>query len=92
MAVYRYRCPACGPFDAAWPIGNAPAGQACPACGDQARRVFTPPLVTRTPAALARALSAQEASAREPRIVRGVPPARRAPAAPDPRQARLPRP
>ncbi|GGK61925.1 FmdB family zinc ribbon protein [Streptomyces flaveus] len=93
MATYQYRCPGCGTFDVIRPIGRALPQEPCDACGDQARRVFTAPMLTRTPAPLSRALHAQEASAHEPRVVGEVPPARRSPAAPaDPRHALLPKP
>ena len=93
MATYRYRCTECGPFDVARPIGEALPEEPCVECGDRARRVFTPPLLLRTPVALAHALQAQEASAHEPRVVSQVPAARRRPAPPaDPRRAGLPRP
>jgi putative FmdB family regulatory protein len=93
MATYRYRCDACGPFDLVRPIGRALAEEPCAACGGPSRRVFTPPMLSLTPAGLARALGTQEASAHEPRVVGEVPPARRAPAAPaDPRHAFLPKP
>jgi putative FmdB family regulatory protein len=93
MATYQYRCAGCGTFDVIRPIGQALTEERCEACGDQARRVFTAPMLTRTPAPLARALRAQEAGAHEPRVVSKVPPARRRPAPPaDPRHAQLPRP
>ncbi|MFC6881001.1 MULTISPECIES: FmdB family zinc ribbon protein [Actinomadura] len=93
VVVYEYRCPECGPFGVARPMGEAGGTERCPACAGAARRVFTAPGVRRTPGALGRALAAQEASAHEPRVVNAVPPARRRPGpAPDPRRARLPRP
>ncbi|MGP4043087.1 zinc ribbon domain-containing protein [Streptomyces sp. 2A115] len=93
MATYQYRCAGCGPFDVIRPIGRALPEEPCETCGDQARRVFTAPMLTRTPAPLVHALRTQEASAHEPRVVTQVPPARRRPApAADPRHAQLPRP
>ena len=93
MATYRYRCPDCGSFDVTRPIGEALPEESCAECGCQAQRVFTAPMLARTPAALARALRAQEAGAYEPRVVDRVPPARSRPAPPaDPRHARLPHP
>ena len=92
MATYQNRCAGCGPFDVVRPIGQALPREPCDTCGDRAPRVFTAPMLTRTPAPLARALRAQEASAHEPRVVREVPPARRRPAPPaDPRHAQLPK-
>jgi putative FmdB family regulatory protein len=93
MATYQYRCSGCGSFDVVRPIGSALPEEPCEACSVPARRVFTSPRLTRTPAALARALRAQEASAHEPRVVHEVPRARRGPApSTDPRQALLPKP
>ncbi|MFI7497656.1 FmdB family zinc ribbon protein [Streptomyces sp. NPDC049687] len=93
MATYRYRCTDCGPFDVIRPIGRALPQEPCEVCGEQARRVFTAPMLGRTSAALARALHAQEASAHEPRVVTDVPPARRRTAGyADPRHAQLPKP
>lgn len=94
MATYQYQCIDCGAFDVTRPIGQAAPEEPCARCGDPSRRVFTAPMLTRTPAALARALHAQEASAHEPRVVNAVPAAaRRTPTQPaDPRHARLPKP
>lgn len=93
MAIYQYRCAECGTFDVSRPIGTAGSAEPCASCGGEAPRVFTPPLLARTPRPLARALDAQEAGAHEPRVVERVPGAARRPAVPaDPRHARLPRP
>jgi|tagenome__1003787_1003787.scaffolds.fasta_scaffold20834043_2 putative FmdB family regulatory protein len=93
MTMYEYRCPGCGPFEVTRPIGHARAEERCELCGTESRRVFTAPMLSRTPVALARALRAQEASAHEPRVVGEVPAARRRPSAPaDPRHALLPKP
>jgi putative FmdB family regulatory protein len=93
VAIYQYRCAQCGPFEVTRPIGTAVPAEPCADCGDPAARVYTPPMLARTPRPLARALNAAEASAHEPRVVDRVPPARRAPAPPaDPRHALLPRP
>jgi putative FmdB family regulatory protein len=93
MATYRYRCAHCGPFDVIRPIGRALPEEPCEACSDQARRVFTAPMLSRTSAPLARALRAQEASAHEPRVVTEVPPTHRRPTPhADPRHAQLPKP
>lgn len=93
MATYRYHCAECGSFDVIRPIGEMLLDEPCRACGNQSRRVFTSPMLARTPVALARALRDQEASAHEPRVVGDVPAARRRPApAADPRHAHLPKP
>lgn len=93
MSTYPYRCTNCGPFDVRRPIGEARPEEPCQACGRRAKRVFTAPMLTRTPAALAHALRAQEASADRPRVVGEVPaPHRRPVAVTDPRHALLPKP
>ncbi|MEY9969566.1 putative FmdB family regulatory protein [Streptacidiphilus sp. MAP12-16] len=93
MATYRYRCTGCGSFEVIRPIGEALLEEPCEACGDPSRRVFTAPMIARTPVALARARQTQEASAHEPGVVSAVPAARRGPAPPtDPRHALLPKP
>jgi putative FmdB family regulatory protein len=93
MATYQYRCAECGPFTVKRPIGEAQPEEPCETCGHESRRVFTSPMLTRTPAPLARALRAQEASAYEPRVVSEVSASRRGPAwSRDPRHALLPKP
>jgi putative FmdB family regulatory protein len=93
MPTYPYRCTICGPFDVSRSLGQARPEEPCQACGGQARRVFTAPLLNRTPVALARALRAQEAGAHEPRVVSELPATRRGSVAPaDPRHALLPKP
>jgi putative FmdB family regulatory protein len=93
MSTYPYRCTNCGPFDVRRPIGEAPPEEPCAACGRRAKRVYTAPMLTRTPAALTRALRAQEASAHEPRVVGALPATRRRPVvSADPRHALLPKP
>ncbi|MGN9837280.1 FmdB family zinc ribbon protein [Nonomuraea sp. H19] len=93
MAAYQYHCAGCGPFDVRRPLGEARPEEPCEACGHHSRRVYTSPMLTRTPTALARALHAQEASAHEPRVVSEVPASRRGPAvSTNPRHALLPKP
>ena len=41
MPVYEFRCEACGPFDAHHAMAQVPRSQDCPACGADARRVFS---------------------------------------------------
>lgn len=69
MPVYAYTCPACGGFDLWRDASAAGAPAACPACGSDASRRFTPPGVTRTGAPLRRTLEAEERSAHEPAVV-----------------------
>lgn len=93
MARYQYHCPNCGAFEVTRPIGRASHDEACATCGRASRRVFTAPMLTRTPAGLTRALRTSEASAHAPRVVGEVPAARRGPVpSADPRHALLPKP
>lgn len=94
MAIYGYRCMQCADIEVAFPIGTAPATVPCPECGTTATRVFTPPMLNRTPAALSAAMQRAERSAYEPEVVTSLPPRRRAPArvATHPATRRLPRP
>lgn len=69
MTSYEYRCRTCGPFSIARAMGDALSQTACPECGGVARRVFTPPGLSRTRTALATAISRAEASATEPAVV-----------------------
>ena len=50
-------------------MAKAGDGATCPICRGQARRVFTPPSLSVLAAGVRRALSAEEASAHEPRVV-----------------------
>lgn len=92
MAGYLYRCTTCGPWEISRPIGTAEGTSSCPTCGQPGRRVFTPPLLGRTPAAAAAARLREEASRDAPRVTTAVPSAAGRPAPRDPRQSRLPRP
>lgn len=83
MATFAYRCTAttCPStaqsdpgFDATFPIGTAPATLACPTCGTDAVRVFTPPRLALTPRGLTAALDAAQRWRVEPEVVAGPPP------------------
>ena len=50
-------------------MAKAGDGASCPTCRGQARRVFTPPNLPVLAAGVRRALSVEEASALEPRVV-----------------------
>jgi putative FmdB family regulatory protein len=92
MVRYEYRCPACGPWTVALPMGAAGAQRTCPTCGDTSPRRWSVPLLNRMDPAVARERVREEASRDAPQVVTSVPPAasRRVPI--DHRQARLPRP
>ena len=46
MATFLYRCTADGILEMRWPVGTAPSQVSCPECAGDARRVYTPPLVS----------------------------------------------
>lgn len=93
MATYGYRCPRDGDFELVFPIGRATTHAACEVCGGAAPRVYTAPLLSRTPRPLAAAIERAAGTAETPEVV-PEPPARpktpRPPAVPA--RARLPRP
>jgi len=96
MAIYEYRCRRDGAFDVSLPIGTAPATVACPACADEAARVFSSPMMSLTPRPLVAALDHEEKTRHEPDVVTSLPRApahRRTPVLPlTPTLQRLPRP
>lgn len=93
MAIYGYRCLNCADIEVAFPIGTAPATVPCPACGASSTRVFTAPMLTRTPTAIAAQMERAERTAFEPEVVTSVPPRRAAgTVAVHPATSRLPRP
>jgi putative FmdB family regulatory protein len=69
MPVYVFSCPECGRFELSLPMARAAGAASCPGCAREARRVFTPPGLTRPGSPLRRALETEEASAHEPRVV-----------------------
>ncbi|MEU8251362.1 FmdB family zinc ribbon protein [Nonomuraea sp. NPDC048916] len=93
MATYGYRCPHCSDIEVAFPIGTAPAAVPCPDCGATSVRVFSTPMLARTPAAVSAQLQRAERSASEPEVVTSLPPRRTAGAVTiHPATSRLPRP
>lgn len=96
MAIYEYRCERHGAFEVTRAIGTAPASLACPACEHEARRVFSAPMLVRTPPRLVAAIDHAEKTRDEPDLVTSLPPAgarRRTPVLPlTPTLRRLPRP
>jgi hypothetical protein len=92
VATYEYRCPRDGAFDVRFPVGTATARVRCAACGGEAVRVFTAPLLSRVPRTLAAAIEDAGRSAETPDVVSSIPSrpkARRRPV--NPALARLPR-
>jgi putative FmdB family regulatory protein len=85
MPVYVFSCHECGPFELSRPMAETGKAAHCPVCRREARRVFTPPGLTRLARPVRQALEAEEASAHEPHVVtqkRGRPLARRRSPAP----------
>jgi putative FmdB family regulatory protein len=70
VPIYAYTCERCGPFEERRPMAEASDPASCPSCERQARRLYTPPGLVRTPAALSRALTLDAKSAHEPDVVR----------------------
>lgn len=93
MAVYEYSCARCGRFEERLAMGSAPGTRRCPACGGDAKRVYSPPGLAFTPAAVLAAREREERSREAPEVVvrAGATAAREAPP-PSPALARLPRP
>jgi len=69
VALYEFTCPDCGPFEVRRPMGESAVPAACPSCAGEARRVFTPPGIYRTPLHVRRARGMEEKSAHEPAVV-----------------------
>lgn len=73
MAMYEYRCDRDGAFDVMRALGTAPETVLCPACGRDARRVFSPPLLSFTPPELVAAIDHAQKTRDEPDIVTSLP-------------------
>ena len=69
MPVYEFTCESCGSFDLVRPMAEAGVAAACPICGVEARRVFTPPGLALLARPMRRAFDAEEKSAHEPDVV-----------------------
>jgi putative FmdB family regulatory protein len=69
MPIYAFSCPRCGSFELMRPVEQAAAPLACAICGEDARRVFTPPGLARVAKPIRRALDLEERSAHEPGVV-----------------------
>ncbi|MFM9959592.1 MAG: FmdB family zinc ribbon protein [Phycisphaerales bacterium] len=97
MAIYEYRCKQHGVFEITRPLGTAPASAPCSACGSEARRVISLPMViSGRRSAWSAAIEHAEKSRYEPEVVTSVPASgarRRTPVLPlTPVLQRLPRP
>jgi putative FmdB family regulatory protein len=69
VPLYAFDCAGCGPFELVRPMADAGAPCTCPACGTQARRLFTPPGLALLARPVRRALDMEEKSAFEPDVV-----------------------
>jgi putative FmdB family regulatory protein len=69
MALYGFACERCGPFEVRRPMSEAAAPAPCPECGDEARRIFSPPRLALLGAPLRAALNGEERSGHEPDVV-----------------------
>jgi putative FmdB family regulatory protein len=96
VAIYEYRCDSDGDFELTLPLGTQPQSADCPACGDTAKRVFSAPMLSLAPRAVAAAIDHAEKTRHEPDVVTSLPPRdprKRTPVLPlTPALRRLPRP
>ena len=95
MAIYQYRCPHHGAFDATLVLGSAPASRACPGCGREAPRVWSVAGTVRSDGPIGAVLARAERPRTGPEVV-PAPPApssgRPSRQAPTPASTRPPRP
>ena len=68
MALYEYDCATCGPFDVIRPMAESARPARCPGCGEEARRVFSPPALPLLARPMRTALDREEKSAHEPDV------------------------
>jgi putative FmdB family regulatory protein len=74
MATYEYRCEHDGLFDVILPLGTAPESTQCPACGVEAKRAISAPMVRRgSQSAWFAAMDHAEKSRHEPDVVTSLP-------------------
>lgn len=96
MATFQYSCPQDGDFEVSRPIGMAAPPVRCAACGADAVRVFTAPMLSLAPRAFVAAIDRSEKTRDEPAVVSAPPPdrGRRQPATAraNPALRRLPKP
>jgi putative FmdB family regulatory protein len=70
MPAYEFLCERCGSFDVWLSLREAHHAAICPACQAEARRVYTPPGLVKTPVSHARALDRAHKSAYQPEVVK----------------------
>jgi putative FmdB family regulatory protein len=66
--MYAFTCAGCGPFELMRPMAEAGSATRCPACGAEARRVFTPPGLALLATPVRSALDMEDKSAHEPAV------------------------
>jgi putative FmdB family regulatory protein len=77
MAIFEYRCDEDGEFEVMRPIGTAPATVPCPVCSNEAKRVFSMPMLRSTSQrGWNAAMDHAQKSRFEPDVVSSLPPAR----------------
>jgi hypothetical protein len=74
MATFLYRCPADGIVEMRGSVGTAPSQVSCPTCAGDARRVYTPPLVSGGSRSAMALIDRTERSRDEPEMVISLPP------------------
>jgi putative FmdB family regulatory protein len=94
VPTYVFRCPACGDFDAVFPMASIPARLDCRACGGGARRIFSAPHLGVGSSTAMKLLDATMRTADEPAVVESPPDVRTSPrpVSRNPLHAKLPRP
>jgi putative FmdB family regulatory protein len=70
VPYYEFLCKDCGPFEERRSHAEVGGPMACPACGEEARRVYSVPSTRRIPAGLSNAMHRVEKSAHEPDLAR----------------------
>ena len=68
MPLYAFECAGCGPFDVVRSVSDVAVPAHCPHCGDEARRIFTPPGLALLDKPIRAALDTEEKSAHEPEV------------------------
>ena len=74
MAIYEYRCDQDGLFEKNMPLGTAPESLPCTRCANQARRVFSAPMIrSASRSAWTAAMDHADKSRYEPEVVTSLP-------------------
>jgi len=73
MPRYDYRCPSCGIFERLCASQAVSDPVVCPTCATEAKRVYSPPGLVKTPAVLAKKLDHAYKSASSPEVVKRAP-------------------